>query len=134
MPPEWHGWHTQMQDAPGPSSQKFLEEKLAASQLVAGDTSADSSQIYTDHVGLNATGYATEPIMNKSTIRARGYKIGGVNQLPDEPDQFHVHPGHAQNKSGQGRYLSQKKLHVWDPVKDPEAKEMPKPIRSPDVN
>jgi hypothetical protein len=132
VPPAWHGWHTQMQDAPGPSSQAFLEEKLAASHQVAGDD-ADSSQVYTDHIGLNATGYTTEPVMNKTTMRARGYKIGGITQQPGDPDLFHVHPGHALNKAEQGRYLGQKNMHLWDPD-DPEGKLAPKPYRDMELN
>lgn len=132
VPPEWHGWHTQMQDAPGPSAAAFLEAKLAASHQVAGDT-ADSSKCYTDNVGLNASGYAMEPMMNKSSQRARGYRVAGVNQQVGDEDQFHVHPGHALNKGKQGRYEAQKKMHLWDPT-DPEGLNAQKPIRSPDVN
>ena len=134
IPPEWHGWHTQMQDAPGSSVKSFLEERLAVSHLVAGD-SADSSKVYTDHVGLNATGYEMEKEMNKSTTRLRGYKIGGtMNMGPNDKEEFHVHPGHALNKGKTGRYTGQKKMHLWDPNANEETNPEPKPFRSLDLN
>lgn len=134
VPPEWHGWHTQMQDVPGPSVQKFLDEKLGESHLVAGDT-ADSSKVYTDHVGLNASGYETEEYMNLTGFRHRGYKIGGLKQKPGEPDRFHVHAGHALNKKSQTRYDGDmaKGQHAWDPEND-DWEEATKPHRSPDLN
>ena len=130
IPPEWHGWHTQMQDVPGTSVAGFLEEKLAASHQVAGDA-ADSSKCYTDHVGLNASGSETEEVMNKTGYRARGYMVGGLKQKPGDADLFHVHPGHALNKKGVGRFEAQKKMHLWDPTDETPP---PGPIRSPDVN
>jgi NADH:ubiquinone oxidoreductase subunit len=114
IPPEWHGWHTHMHDAPGPSVASFLEEQLNASEYVTSD-SADSSKVYHDHVGLNASGYETETMMNKTSFRARGYKIGGLYQKPGDPDEFHVHAGHALNKKSDTRYKEVKGTNLWNP-------------------
>lgn len=130
VPPEWHGWLSHMQDTPGSSVQSFIEEKLASSNQVAGDSS-DSSKKYSDHVGLNSSGFKMGEVLNWTSYRARGYKIGGMNQLPGDPDKFHVHAGHALNKDSKTRYGAQKKMHLWDP-EDPE--DPPAPIRSLDVN
>lgn len=131
IPPEWHGWHTQMQDAPGTSVQSFIDAKLQGSHQVAGDA-CDSSVAYSDHVGLNASGYETEEVMNHTGYRARGYKVGGLKQLPGDPDLYTVHAGHALRKDSKGRYEAQKKMHLWSPEKD--GADIPAPARSLDVN
>jgi len=129
--PDWHGWHTQMQDAPGSSVRGFLDERLTASKQVAGDD-ADSRAAFADHVGLNASGYELEKTMNPTMQRARGYKIGGtMNSSPTDADKFYVHPGHALNKGKVGRFQGQKKMHLWDGSEDNEP---PKPIRDPMIN
>lgn len=135
VPPEWHGWCTQMQDVPGNSVQSFFDEKLAESHLVAGDK-ADSSKVYTDHVGLNASGYQMEEYLNKTGFRHRGYKIGGLKQKPGEPDQFHVHAGHALNKKSKGRFDGPvaKGQHAGDWDHEDDWEETTKPHRSPDLN
>lgn len=130
VPPEWHGWLTQMQDTPGGSVQSFIDEKLGESHQVAGDD-CDSSKMYTDNVGLNASNFEMGEVLNYSSYRQRGYKIGGLNMLPGDKDKFHVHAGHALNKGSTTRYDSLKKMHLWDPE---ESEETPKPIRSLDVN
>jgi NADH:ubiquinone oxidoreductase subunit len=112
--PEWHGWMTHMQDAPGSSARSFLAEKLLTCKEVTEDI-ADSTQIYKDHVGLNASGYQMEEYLNWTSFRARGYKIGGIKQLPGEPDRFHVHAGHALNKKGTGRFAGQREVSAGDP-------------------
>jgi NADH:ubiquinone oxidoreductase subunit len=131
VPPEWHGWMTHMQDAPGASSRAFLSEKLRASKEVTGDA-ADSTKACTDHIGMNGSGYQMQEYLNWTSFRARGYKIGGIKQLPGEPDRFHVHPGHALNKKGTGRYAGQRYVVAGDP-NSKEAPDMePKYFRSLD--
>eukprot|EP00614_Pseudopedinella_elastica_P035444 CAMPEP_0172616880 /NCGR_PEP_ID=MMETSP1068-20121228/68525_1 /TAXON_ID=35684 /ORGANISM="Pseudopedinella elastica, Strain CCMP716" /LENGTH=257 /DNA_ID=CAMNT_0013422485 /DNA_START=34 /DNA_END=807 /DNA_ORIENTATION=+ len=132
VPPEWHGWFTHMQDAPGPSVQSFLDSRLSESKLVAGDKT-DSSKVYTDHVGLNASGFEMDGLLNKTQMRARGYKIGGMYQQPGEADKFTVHAGHALNKKSKGRFEAQKGMHLWDP-EDEEGKTIPQPHRPREVN
>lgn len=114
VPPEWHGWHTHMHDVPGPSVASFLEEQLNASPLVANDH-ADSTVMYHDHVGMNASGYESERISHKTSFRQRGYKIGGIYSQPEDPEEFHVHAGHALNKKSETRYKEVKGVEFWDP-------------------
>lgn len=126
IPPEWHGWMCHMQDVPGESSPKFLAEKLGASHQVEGNP--DDSGIDT-HVGH--TEYKMEEIMNWTSFRQRGYKIGGIKQLPEEADKYNVHAGHRLNKKSKGRFEGVKGTHLWDPDSD-----APKPqiTRSLDEN
>lgn len=122
IPPEWHGWMCHMVDAPGPDSEKFIEDKLKTKCEIDG-----GDECYDTHLGYTA--YEMDPLLNYTNFRKRGYKIGSIKQLPDDPDAFHVHAGHALNKGGTGRYLEQKGMHLWNP-EDPEGEEAPVPTRS----
>ena len=110
IPPEWHGWMCHMQDAPGSSVSDFLDSKLKSSPLVVEN--GDHSGVNT-HVGH--ADYKMEEVMNWTSFRQRGYKIGGIKQLPDEADKYHVHAGHVMNKGSKGRFNSMKGIHYWDP-------------------
>jgi hypothetical protein len=122
-----------MHDSPGPSVRAFLDDRLKGSHLVAGDD-ADSCKAFTDHVGLNASGYSMEKTLNPTLPRARGYGVGGImSSKKDDKDAFYVHPGHALNKDKVGRFEGQKKLHLWDGTED-GSNPIPQPIRSPFVN
>ena len=126
IPPEWRGWMCHMQDAPGASTAKFLEEKLGKSHQVEGHP--DDSGIDT-HLGH--TEYKMEEIMNWTSFRQRGYKIGGIKQLPGDADKYHVHAGHLMNKESKGRFEKGKGMHLWDPDSDAPPPEL---TRSLDEN
>eukprot|EP00622_Pseudochattonella_farcimen_P002054 FR736908.1.p1 GENE.FR736908.1~~FR736908.1.p1 ORF type:complete len:204 (+),score=41.28 FR736908.1:41-613(+) len=127
IPPEWHGWTTHMQDAPGSDAREYIDEKLKTKlEIDKGDHS-----VYEHHVGH--TEYKMQSLLNYTSHRKRGYKIGGIKQLPDEEDKYHVHAGHRLQKNKKGRFEQQKGMDFWDPS-DPEGANTKPPNRSLDVN
>uniref|UniRef100_A0A7S2GA95 NADH dehydrogenase [ubiquinone] 1 alpha subcomplex subunit 12 n=2 Tax=Florenciella parvula TaxID=236787 RepID=A0A7S2GA95_9STRA len=116
VPPEWHGWMTHMQDAPGSDAREFITEKLKTKlEIDKGDHS-----IYDHHVGH--TTYEMDTLLNHTMHRKRGFNIGGIKQKPEEEDKYHKHAGSAQNKGSTGRFESQKGMEYWDPA-DPDGAE-----------
>ena len=115
-----------MHDGPGPSSSKYIQQRLSESSEVNSDDS-DSAKVYNNHIGL--TDYKMDPVMNMSTFRHRGYKVATVGMLPDDEEMYHKHRGHAQNKNLnlKGRFTGSKGIHYWDP--DTDGKDAPKQIR-----
>ena len=102
VPPEWHGWMCHMQDAPGSDAREYITEKLKTKlEIDKGDHS-----VYDHHVGH--TSYEMDTLLNHTMHRKRGYKIGGIKQMPEEDDKYHKHAGSAQNKGSTGRFEGQK--------------------------
>ena len=52
----------------------------------------DSDAVYKHHVGLSQL--PPTAMINKSTFRQRGYKVGSLYTGPEDKDQYYMQPGH----------------------------------------
>lgn len=94
VPPEWHGWMTQMSDVTPSQEDKYIEEAMKS--LRTGEI---SHAPYVSNVGHREPYFNFHHMHNQSQIRSRGYNIGNpiVGLPPGAPDAYYTQPGSPYN-------------------------------------
>ena len=87
VPPEWHGWLTQMNDVTPSQEDKYIEEKTK--DIRTGEI---SHAPYLSNIGHQEPYYNFNHMHNQSQIRSRGYMIGNpiVKLPPNVPDAYYT--------------------------------------------
>lgn len=103
--PEWHGWMHHMFDETPEEMEKIEKETL--------DTTTVTHAIYNTHVGLIDDNQI--PVVNTSTKRHRGYKVGSLLIDEEGEEDYYLQPGHPLSKEG-GRFENgRKETSAWSP-------------------
>lgn len=103
--PEWHGWMHHMFDETPEEMDKIEKETL--------DTTTVTHAIYNTHVGLIEDNQV--PLVNVSTKRHRGYKVGSLTIDENDEEDYYLQPGHPLSKEG-GRFENgRKETSAFDP-------------------
>lgn len=107
VPPEWHGWMTQMNDQTPSQEEKYIEERMQ--HLRTGEI---SHAPYVSNIGHQEPYFNFHGMHNQSQIRSRGYNIGNpvVNLPPGVPDAYYTQPGSPYNDASIRKFEMQGSL------------------------
>ena len=104
--PEWHGWMHHMFDET-PDQLDQIEKDIM-------DTTEVTHAIYDTHVGHIEDKEAV-PLVNVSTKRHRGYKVGSLPIGEEDEEDYYLQPGHPLSKK-EGRFENgRKETTEWNP-------------------
>jgi NADH:ubiquinone oxidoreductase subunit len=104
--PEWHGWMHHMFDET-PEEMDAVEKDIIATTEV-------THAIYNTHVGRIDD--KDIPILNQSTNRHRGYKVGSLTIGEEDEEDYYLQPGHPLSKEKKGAFLDgRKETTAWSP-------------------
>ncbi len=104
--PEWHGWMHHMFDET-PDQLDQIEKDIM-------DTTEVTHAIYDTHVGHIEDKEAV-PLVNVSTKRHRGYKVGSLTIGEEDEEDYYLQPGHPLSKK-EGRFENgRKETTEWNP-------------------